>query len=227
MSLEVLEREMYSEAEAARLLGLRQSTLSYWLEGGVRRNRTYRPVIRPEARGGHPPVTWAEFIEAGWLRSYRRADVPMGELRHFIEHLRDRLGVLYPLADRRPFVSDRRLLYEAQEDAGLSADFALVAPLRLDGQYMLAPAPTQFFERVRWQGDLAAGWAPSPDPASPVRIDPDTRFGEPAIKGVATEVIREHYEAGEGDDEIARDFGLTTEDVVWAVAYEQGVRAAA
>ena len=46
----VLEREMYSEAEAARLLGVAQSTLNYWLEGGTRRGRVYRPVIRPEPR---------------------------------------------------------------------------------------------------------------------------------------------------------------------------------
>jgi uncharacterized protein (DUF433 family) len=225
MTFDVLEREMYSEAEAARLLGLRQSSLSYWLEGGVRRGKTYSPVIRQQAKGGHPPVTWAEFVEAGWLRSYRRADVPMRELRSFIEYLRDRLGVPYPLADRRPFVSARDLLYQAQEEAGLSTDFVLIAPHH--GQYMLTPAPEQFFRRVTWDGDLAAGWCPSEDPASPVRIDPDTRFGQPAIKGIATEVIREHYEAGEGDGEIARDFGLTAEDVVWALAYEQGARAAA
>lgn len=225
VTLEVLEREMYSEAEAARLLGLSQASLSYWLEGGKRRGKTYSPVIRPQAKGGHPPVTWAEFVEAGWLRSYRKADVPMAELRRFIELLRDGMGVPYPLADRRPFVSARQLVFEAQESAGLTGEFALVAPLH--GQFLLAPAPEAFFRRVSWQGDLAVGWSPSEDPTSPVRIDPDLRFGQPAIKGVATEVIREHYEAGEGDDEIARDFGLDVEDVVWALAYEQGARAAA
>jgi predicted transcriptional regulator len=35
----VLEREMFSEAEVARLLRLSQSTLNYWLEGGTRRAR--------------------------------------------------------------------------------------------------------------------------------------------------------------------------------------------
>jgi len=35
MTISVLEREMFSEAEAARLLELPQSTLHYWLEGGA------------------------------------------------------------------------------------------------------------------------------------------------------------------------------------------------
>lgn len=50
-TVSVLDREMYAEAEAARLLRVAQSTLHYWLEGGERRGRTYRPVLRVEARG--------------------------------------------------------------------------------------------------------------------------------------------------------------------------------
>ena len=43
----VLDREMFSEAEAARLLRVPQSTLHYWLEGGVRRGKTYKPACHP------------------------------------------------------------------------------------------------------------------------------------------------------------------------------------
>lgn len=57
---------MYTEAEAGRLLGLAQSTLHYWLEGGERRGKAYRPVIRLEPRGVRT-VSWAEFVEAGLL----------------------------------------------------------------------------------------------------------------------------------------------------------------
>ena len=91
MSVSALDQEMYTEAEAARLLRVPQSTLNYWLEGGKQRGRTYKPVIRPEPRGGRAPVTWTEFIEAGLLRSYRRdLGVRMAELRLFIDDLRNR-----------------------------------------------------------------------------------------------------------------------------------------
>ncbi len=52
MPVTSLDREMYTEAAAARLLGIAQGTLNYWLEGGERRGRLYRPVIRVEPRGG-------------------------------------------------------------------------------------------------------------------------------------------------------------------------------
>jgi hypothetical protein len=79
----LLEREMYAEAEAARLLSVAQSTLHYWLEGKTGRGgRVHRPVIRQEPKGAGAAVTWAEFVEAGLLRQYRRElKVPLPELR--------------------------------------------------------------------------------------------------------------------------------------------------
>ena len=87
MSVTILDREMYTEAAAARLLRVAPSTLHWWLEG---RPPRYRPVIRVEPTGSRS-VTWAEFVEAGLLRSYRREhDVPLKELREFIDRLRER-----------------------------------------------------------------------------------------------------------------------------------------
>ena len=221
----VLEREMYSEAEAARLLRVSQSTLSYWLEGGERRGKTYQPIIRPEPRGGHPPVTWAEFVEAGLLRMYRRNhNVPMAELRAFIDKLRESYGVPYPLADRRPFVAERQLVIEAQDEAGLAPEFCLVAVVR--NQPLLTPPAESFFDRVTWDGDLAAAWRPHDDERSPVRIDPDVRFGKPAVGGISTEVLWEHVEEGEDIEEVASVFDLRPDDVRWALSYETAARTA-
>lgn len=218
----MLNREMYSVAEAARYLRVPQSTLFYWLEGGKRRTKVYAPVIRPEPTGSRV-VTWAEFIEAGLLRSYRREGIPMAELRAFIDELRERYDVPYPLADRRPYLSGKSLL-EAQEAADLSTDFWLVAPVR--SQYVLLPASELFLRHVDWHGNVAVGWRPQLDDASPVRMDPDLRGGRPAVGGISTTVIWEHEEAGEDHDEIAEDYGLTVDQVRWALAFETSLRAA-
>ena len=208
MTIPVLDREMFSEAEAARLLRVSQSTLNYWLEGGERRGRTYRPVIRVDPRGERAPVTWAEFVEAGLLRMYRqRHKVPMAELRAFIDRLRSEYGIPYPLADRRPFVADRQLMHDAQDAAQLDPEFCLVAEVR--GQFVLTAPSDEYFHRVTWDGDNAVGWRPHDVPESPVRMDPDLRFGKPAVHGISTEAIWEHADGGESDSEIAEAFGLT------------------
>ena len=221
--MSVLDREMFTEAEAARLLRVPQSTLHYWLDGGQQRSRAYQPIIRVEPTGTRN-VSWAEFVEAGLLRGYRKHRVPMTELRAFIDELRNDYGVPYPLAHRKPFVGGRRLVLKAQEAVGLDADFCLVA--FVSGQLILTPPSQSFFERVTWEGDLAAAWRPHDDPHSPVLMAPDVRFGRPAIKGISTEVLREHDEAGEDVEEIAEAFNLSVEDVRWALAYETSARAA-
>lgn len=209
---------MYTEPQAARLLRLAPSTLHYWLEGGTRRNKTYKPIIRPEATGSKR-VTWAEFIEAGLLRQYRQdLQVPMLELRNFIELLRDRLGVPYPLADQRPYVAERKLVVEAQEEVSLGPDFALVAPV--SGQYVLLPAAQAFYDRVTWADDIAQQWRPDDRRESPVIIDPDTRFGSPSVGGISTAILFEQAESGEDEEDLAETFGLSLAQVRWALSYE-------
>lgn len=224
MSVTVLDREMYTEASAARLLGVAQNTLNYWLEGGTRRGKVYRPVIRVEPRGERAGVTWGEFLEAGLLREYRRLNVPMLELRDFIDKVRARYGTPYPLADLRPYVGGRELLVELQDQAGLDPDFCLIALVR--DQPVLTPVAESFVQRVTWDGDVAAEWRPHDDRQSPVRMDPRVRFGLPAIDGVRTEVLWEHSASGETDDDIAGEFDLAVELVRWALAYETSARAA-
>lgn len=225
MGLQLLDREMFAEAEGARLLQVAQGTLHYWLEGGTRGDRQYAPIIRPEPTGSRT-VTWGEFVEAGLLRQYRRKHgVPMRELRAVIEYLRDLLGVPHPLAHARPFVGPgRRLLLEVQEEVGLPGDFWLVAVA--DGQPVLTPPSETFVERVEWHDDLALGWRPAADPRSPVRMRPDERFGLPAIGGVKTEILWEHLTAEESFGDVAEQFDLTIDEVRWAHAFETSLQAA-
>lgn len=99
-------------------------------------------------------VTWAEFVEAALLREYRRThNVPMAELRAFIDKLRDRYGVPYPLATSTPFVMDRQLVRDAQDEAGLDPDFCLVAEVR--GQLIREPHPYDSMSMLTCSASLA------------------------------------------------------------------------
>ena len=226
MAVVMLEREMYAEAAAARLLDISQGTLHYWLEGGERRGKTYRPVLRPEPTGSRS-VTWGEFVEAGLLRQYRKNHlVPMAEMRIVIEMLREGLGTLYPLAHARPFVGEgRRLLLEAQTEANLGAEYSLVA--LASGQVPVLTGPSEaFVQRVEWSDDLVAEWKPDTNPKSPVRMIPDVRFGLPTVAGIRTEIIWEQIDSGAGFDEVAELYELKPREVQFAYTYEVELRAA-
>jgi uncharacterized protein (DUF433 family) len=216
VTVAILDREMYTEAAAARLLRVAPSALHWWLEG---RTPRYRPIIRPEPTNSRA-VTWAEFVEAALLRSYRRDhDVPLRELRDFIDRLRDEFQVPYPLANRRPFIGPgRRLLIDLQDRSHLHPEFCLVAIA--NGQEILTAPGEEFFERVKWSGDEPAAWRPHGDPASPVMINPLMRLGKPAVGGISTEAIAGELDAGASLGEVARDFGLDLGAVRWAQSYE-------
>jgi uncharacterized protein (DUF433 family) len=170
--------------------------------------------------------TWAEFVEAGLLREYRRRHgVALSELRIVIDRLSDEYGTPYPLAHHRPFVGPgRELLLEVQRDARLDPDLCLVAVA--NDQLLLTPVAEAFVRRVEWAEDIAVSWRPHDDPQSPVRMAPDVRFGRPAIKGISTEALWEHVESGEDLAEVAEAFDLDLDDVRWALAYETSARAA-
>lgn len=214
-----LHRELYAESEAAAILRVPASTLHWWLEGGVRGGRQYLPVIRPEPTGSRT-VTWAEFIEAGLLRQYRRQlGVKLGELRRFIDLLRQRTGAPYPLAHFLPQVGvDRRLILALQTESQLPGELWLV--VATTDQLLWTPAAEAFIQRVDWEHGLPFAWRPHDDLNSPVRCSPVIRFGRPAIKGISTTAIAEHLDAGEDELDVAQQYGLDVDDVRWAQAFE-------
>ena len=222
MAPTVLDRELYDETLAAEVLGVLRATLHCWLEGGERRGRTYAPVLRPAATGSHT-VTWGEFVEARYLREYRRSlGTAMQRLRAFIEHLRDELGVPYPLAHARPWVGPgRHLFITAQEQAGLPPElWACVGPQ--SGVMMLLPPAESFLERVEFDAEehgAVVRLRPS-GPDSAVVIDPEVRFGFPVVRGIPTETIAEPVAAGDSVESVARDFDLDLATVIDALRFE-------
>ena len=222
----VLDREVYSETEAARLLRVAPSTLHYWLEGEGGRGGKHPPIIRATPGGRGAAVTWAEFIEAGLLREYRAKNVQMSTLRTFIDKLREQTGAPYPLANHRPWIDKgkgRGLLYDLQITAGLAPEYALVA--LVNDQFVLTPASQSFLDRVDWDdGDNPTAYRPHDDPQSPVRCFPTIRFGRPSVHGISTEALWEQFNAGLDFDEIAETYEIPESEVFSAVAYERSVR---
>jgi hypothetical protein len=186
----ILDRELYSTADAARLLDVPASTLAWWLDGGERRGRPYPPVLRREPRPGSL-VTWAEFVEARLLRGYRRAGVPLQNIRPFVDKVRERLGTPYPLAHYRPYVDDRQLVYDLQKDVKLDERLYLVRPGEGD-RLQLAPPVLEFLKVVEFDEarDIVTRIRPL-GKESRLAIDPDLRSGQPQIGGVRADVIAE------------------------------------
>lgn len=226
MTLEVLHRELYTLSRAGELLNVAPTTLEWWLEGKVTADHSYAPVLRPE-RTGSKMVTWGEFVEAGYVREYRRThNVPLSHLRMFIEELRQAYGVPHPLAHYKPYVGERRkLIIELQQRADLPPAFWLFAPV--GGEVVLLGPAASFLSKVEFsrEGDQWAVRLHPQGKKSPVVFDPQFSYGEPTVRGIRTGVLAELVEAGEPMEEVAEQYGLTLAGLKAALSYEYSAAA--
>jgi uncharacterized protein (DUF433 family) len=227
MATITLDRPLYSIPEAARYLGLSARTLKRWLEGAKIRGRFYPPVIRSKPTGLES-VTWAEFVEAGFLREYRGQRVPLQQMRPFIDSARRTFGVPYPLAHFKPLIDGKELVYSLQLEAKLPSSLYLVRLGARKGQVQWAEPVAAFLEKVEFApGEDFVGRILPLGHSSPIAIDPALAFGIPQVGGVRTELLAEAADTGESVEQIAADYGLGTFDVQAALDWERGLRHAA
>lgn len=211
------DEPLFTQAEAARLLRVKPSTLRYWLDGMKRKGGyVYPPVIRREPTYGD--VNWLEFIEAGWLSEYRQAGVQLADLRDFIGHARERFKIEYPLASERPIRSGRDLL-EVQRASSIEPEHELVR--ERDGQLMLTEVASAWLAKVEFDEDTfsARRYWPS-GKAGMVFIDPLINFGAPTVAGIRTDVLAEQLAAGTHWRQVAKDWDLDEQTVMAAASWE-------
>jgi uncharacterized protein (DUF433 family) len=229
--VELLDRPTYGVGQVDSLLGLRSGTARRWIDGYTRAGKQYQPVVR-ERHTGDEIATWGEFVETRLLAEYRNAGVPMIRMRPAVEALRQELKTAYPLASAKTWLhpEGRNLVRVVQEEVDLDPHLALVVVAT--GQTLAWSAEADRFRAaIEWTSDSDSG-DPTPRLLRPaagipeVVVDPLRGFGEPVVRGVRTEIIRELVEAGETQDSIAEDYELPRESVEAAVRYEL-VRAAA
>ena len=206
-TLTVLDRPLYSIAEAARYLHLSSSTLRRWLEGTTVQQRFYPPVIRDEPIASDA-VTWGEFVEAGFLREYRGAGVALQNMRPFIQAARRRYDVPYPLAHFKPLIENRRLVYDLQREVDLDEHLYLVRVGARGDQLQLARPVEAFLRVVEFTPSGDVGVLRPLGKRSPIKLDPEVSFGIPQINGVRTESVAEAIAAGETEEEVAAGWDL-------------------
>jgi uncharacterized protein (DUF433 family)/transposase len=225
----LLDRPTYGLAQIDRLLGLQAGTARRWIDGYERAGKQYEPVVR-ERHTGEELATWGEFVETRLLSEYRDAGVPLIRMRPAVEALRQELNVRYPLASARTWLAaeGRELVRVVQEKVGLDPHLALVVVGT--GQILCwSEEADRFRSAIDWTGEGVDAQPRRLRPAAgigEVVVDPLHGFGEPVVRNVRTEIIRELYQAGESQDSIAEVYELPRATVEAAVRYEL-LRAAA
>lgn len=200
----------YQIAEAARYADISAQTVTAW-------HKANRPTL--SKRDHRAALSYMQLIEVAVVAAFRRAKIPLKEIRAAREYARSVLNAEFPFAEYRFKKEGKHLLVDLQDIEGASGRGKhLVADQggQLAWDEMIGPLLEDFeYEHegivLRWK---VAGRS------SPIIIDPRIAFGAPTLRGTPTWVIKGRWDAGESDTDIADDFGMRKAEVREALKFE-------
>ena len=233
---ERLFEPVYRVKDAARYSGSHSAAVARWLRRGD-------PEWWDRAPG--LPLSYLELVEVAFATYFRRMGVPFHMIRNARRGFARRFGSSHPFAEISLKTDGHRVLMDYPlrelESYPIVREVAFRAlPLRA----LRAPAiPATFvpqdansdppvtesgvwFDLIEekssefdYEFGLALTWHPVGKDSS-VTIDPRMSFGDPAVGGVPTWVIKGRWEAGESLDVLRYDYGLSGEAVEDALRFE-------
>ncbi len=210
----------YTVAEAARYIRIPPQTLRAWVAGQSYTQDSGRPpfpalISPPES---HPPrLSFNNLIEAYTLRALRT--------KHYVSIAAARKAIDFAEQTFRM----KRLLLNPKLRAGAGNVFlekySNLINLSGAGQSAMKIILKDHLKRITFdKQSLPARLYPAPTGTkSMIVIDPRIAFGRPIIdrRGISTAAIVDRIDAGESEEEVARDYGLKMTEVEGAIVYEQ------
>lgn len=211
---------LYTVAEAARFLGVPQSTLGTWAKGYVR-----RPEGRPAVHGvpvitsipadrGWPTIPFGGLAEAMVLAAFRRSGVSLQHIRAAVDVLSREMGMEHALASHRLYSDGAVILFDYAYQQGDDELAGLTEVVKQ--QRVFAPVVRAYLDRIEYARDGVAARVVSPTTERPIVIvDPARAFGQPIFIHGASRVedVIDRWKAGDPLAEVAEDFGVPIEDV--------------
>lgn len=215
---------LYSRVEAARLIGVSNSTMEGYVSPKVRDGgaRTSQPIIKvPKDQGSR--LSFNNLVEAYVLKLLRwRHDVSMQAVRRAADYAEKQMGIEGLL---------RRKELRLGKAGDLFWDHYLgeLENLTRGGQLAMRKLVEDGLQRIDWDQKTSLPLRLFPhiagiDPSKrSIVIDPSIAFGRPTItgKGLPTWAVSERIDAGETPEDVAEDYGITNDQLIDALIYEE------
>jgi uncharacterized protein (DUF433 family) len=205
---------LYTQSEAAGMLGLPQSTFNHWAAGYETMAGNRKPgFITIERPGRGYTVPFVGLAEAWIVRAFTRAGVPVSRIRPALEVLRTEINIEHALASDRLKTDGAEILWDLrQKDASFDDNRLVVVR---NGHTMFGEIVREHLRHVDYRdGFIGQLRIPRADGAD-LSVNPLINFGQPTLTGygIRVEDILDRVQAGETIDEVATDFDLPAETV--------------
>jgi uncharacterized protein (DUF433 family) len=211
-----VSRPLYSYADADYLAHVTRGTSKRWIEGyqywDKHGERVVQPPITP-GTDGHGAISFIDLVEIAAIGRLRSVSFSLKSIRRIVSNCQELLHVSRPLTTLK-FKTDGREIFVDQGDVLLEVE-------KRKGQRAWSDFLEPFLEELDYGPEFARRWWPL-GKDKPIIVDPDYGHGFPVIKnsGVRTEIILERFQAGDLNDQIAKDFNISEIEVERALQFE-------
>lgn len=213
---------LYTQGEAARMLGLPQSTLNHWASGYATASGNRKPAfITVERPGRGYTVPFVGLAEAWIVRAFTKAGVPVSRIRPALEQLRTQIGVEHALASERLGTDGAEILWDLRKKNEVFDDNRLVVVR--NGQATFGEIVREHLKKVEYRDGFIGQLRIPRANGAEYTIDPEINFGQPTLSeyGVRVDDVLGRIAAGETIQDVAKDYDmptLTVENLALAAA---------
>jgi uncharacterized protein (DUF433 family) len=197
---------LYTRAEAARFLGIKETTLARW----VKDTPFVTAVPAPHASASVPFIGLAE---AYTLRAFRSRGVPLQRIRPALDRLNQEFGLAHALASQRLYTDGAEVLFEYRDDLGADVVGDLVVVRR--AQPVFRDVIADYLQQVVFHQGYAQRLPLVGYKGADLYVDPDRGFGQPVFArgGARLTDALDLFRAGEPLELVAQEFGIPSQQL--------------
>lgn len=208
---------LYSQTEAARIIGEPTNTLGNWARGYSYRTtaglpRTAEGLITVAAEPvGRLSLPFIGLAEAYVIASLKKAGVPMLRIRPAVEAIRREMGTAEALLSERLRTDGVEVLFDYVEGDG--ADRSGLAVVR-NKQGVIPEVVADYLQTISYAHGLIESFRPIRYGGS-VFVDPRVNAGRPSFveSGVRVADVEGRLAAGEPLRDVADDYDLDPDEI--------------
>lgn len=204
---------LYSQADVARIIVAPISTVNAWATGYTSGSGSPQPPLLTGVGSGRGnTVSFLALAEAYVINTFRRSGLPLQRIRPAVEALREGVGVEYALASELLATDGAEVLLKS-DDPG---DQRLVV-LR-NGQAVFREVVDDYLQFITFGDNGFATRLRLPQfTDADVTVTPTINGGRPTLtrRGIALVDVLGRVRAGEPLGDVADDYGLTQNEVLY------------
>lgn len=192
---------LYTRAEAARFLGITNTTLARW----VKETPFITAVSAPP---GSASVPFIGLAEAYTLHAFRSRGVPLQRIRPALDRLGREFGLAHALASERLYTDGAEVLFEYRDDIGSDVVGDLVVVRH--AQPVFRDVIADYLQQVVFYKGYTQRLPLVGYRDAELYVDPNRGFGQPVFArgGARLADALDLFRAGESLELVAQEFGV-------------------